>query len=65
MFITGTRGAIVVPLGSLLLFALISKNIKLMSAAAVEEFASMFSSHYIRGRKQLHDTAHAHGIPSQ
>ncbi len=35
MFITGTRGAIVVPLGSLLLFALISKNIKLMSAAAV------------------------------
>ena len=33
--ITGTRGAIVVPLGSLLLFALISKNIKLMSAAAV------------------------------
>ena len=35
MFITGTRGAIVVPLDSLLLFALISKNIKLMSAAAV------------------------------
>ena len=35
MFITGTRGAIVVPLGSLLLFALISKNIKLMSAATV------------------------------
>ena len=35
MFTTGTRGAIVVPLGGLLLFALISKNIRLMSAATV------------------------------
>ncbi|ADV44021.1 O-antigen ligase [Bacteroides helcogenes] len=35
MFITGTRGAIVVPLGGLLLFALISKNIRLMSVAAI------------------------------
>lgn len=35
MFITGTRGAIVVPLGGILLFVLISKNIKLMSAATV------------------------------
>lgn len=35
MFITGTRGAIVVPLGGLLLFALISKNIKLMSITTI------------------------------
>lgn len=33
MFMTGTRGAIAVPLGGLLLFTLINKNIKLMTAS--------------------------------
>lgn len=64
MFLSGTRGAMAVPLGGLMLFGLISKKAHLvLSTFFRHPHIPVFCSHIYRS-KQSYDTPYAYSFPS-